>query len=68
MDIFSVRCGQVEYVSNEPTALDAAGEILDKTFNGCIMGHDLIVTNMMTGEVDVFDTNDILEELGFEYE
>lgn len=68
MSIFNVKSGDVEYVSDKDSHIDAAGEIIDKTFDGCQLGNEIMVTNMMTGETEKFDTIDILEELNFEWE
>lgn len=68
MSIFNVKSGDLEYVSDMDSHIDAAGEIIDKTFNGCRLGNEIVVTNMMTGEVETFETIDILEELNFEWE
>jgi hypothetical protein len=68
MSIFNVKSGDIEYVSDMNSHIDAAGEIIDKTFNGCTLGNEIVVTDMMTGKVETFDTYDILEELNFEWE
>ena len=67
-NIYSVSCGEIKYISNASNPLDATGELLDKTFPDAIMGTDIIVVDMMTGECSQFDTNEILTELGFEFE
>lgn len=67
-NIFSVKSGQISYISNADSEQDAAGEIIDNTYEGALMGSEILVTDMMTGNTESFDTIDILQELNFEFE
>lgn len=68
MNIYSVESGDIKYVSDASNPTDACQEILDKTFNGCTIGRDIVVTDMMTGVIEYFDSQEVLIDLGFYFE
>ena len=68
MNVYSVESGDIKYVSDASNPIDACKEILDKTKDGDMMGRDVIVTDMMTGVIEYFDSQEVLIDLGFYFE
>lgn len=68
MTLFNVICGDFDFVSDEPTAQDAAAELFTKTGDGDTVMPTISVVDILTGEKFCFETSEIMNELGFEWE